>query len=456
MPPGTQTPFGGTVPTFADDTLTVLASHFDDGGQGVAYNDNPGLDGGSTTFRPGSAVEIVGAQNDVGYVRPGEWLEYTVHVPKSGVYDLSLIAKTPLPGVTVTASLGDGTALGTITLADGHPGGSNFGNAAFTQSPHTQIALAEGDQTIRLAFNGTPDSRGYVLDLRSLTLVAPEDTDPTPPTDPEVIGQSGSVSVAQATKNKWYHVDFDAPIDDAVVVMGPATANNKQMATFQIRNVTATGFDYQLDEWDYLDGTHSAETVGWMAVKAGTHTLANGQVITAGHATAGSGVSTVGFAEAFASAPVVLAQVNGATTSGAVTDRIGTVGTGGFSIQLQEEQAADQAMPTRNLDWIAMSKGGSTADGILAGATAASTTNAAKAIAFGGSFDAPLDFIADLQTRNDLDPAVVRLNSLTASGANVFVEEEKSADAEIVHAAEDVGYVAHERGLIFGFDHTIV
>jgi hypothetical protein len=152
----------------------------------------------------------------------------------------------------------------------------------------------------------------------------------------------------------------------------------------------------------------------------------------------------------------VLAQVAGASTSGAVTDRIGTVGTSGFSVQLQEEQAADGVMPARSLGWIAMSKGGSVGDGIVVGSTGANATHAAKAIGFGGSFDAPLDFIADLQTRNDLDPALVRLNSLTVSGANVFIEEEKSADAEVVHGAEDIGYVAHERGLIFGFDHSLV
>ena len=40
-------------PSFTGNTLTVLANTFDEGGQGVAYNDNAGLDGGNTAFRPG-------------------------------------------------------------------------------------------------------------------------------------------------------------------------------------------------------------------------------------------------------------------------------------------------------------------------------------------------------------------------------------------------------------------
>ena len=123
-------------------------------------------------FRPGRAVEFVGGGNDIGYVKPGEWVEYTINTPKAGIYDLSVLAKTPLPGVTVTVSLGSGPALGTITLADGHAGGSNFAQAAFANSAAAQVALGAGEQTIRLTFNGTPASNGNLLDLRSFTLIA--------------------------------------------------------------------------------------------------------------------------------------------------------------------------------------------------------------------------------------------------------------------------------------------
>jgi hypothetical protein len=154
--PTVQAPFGGTAPGFVGDALTVVANTFDEGGQGVAYNDNAGLDGGNTAFRPGRAVEFVGGGNDIGYVKPGEWVEYTINTPKAGVYDLSVLAKTPLPGVTVTISLGSGPALGTITLADGHAGGSSFAQAAFVNSAAAQVALGAGEQTIRLLLRFRP------------------------------------------------------------------------------------------------------------------------------------------------------------------------------------------------------------------------------------------------------------------------------------------------------------
>ena len=159
-------------------TLTVDATNFDEGGQGVAYNDNAGLDGGNTTFRPGRAVEFVGGGNDIGYVKPGEWVEYTINVPTAGIYTCASKAKTPVAGATIAISLGGGPPLGTMTLADGHAGGSNFANAAFAQSQAISISLSAGVQTLRLTFDGPLASNGYVLDLASFTLQAPSGQTP--------------------------------------------------------------------------------------------------------------------------------------------------------------------------------------------------------------------------------------------------------------------------------------
>ncbi len=168
-----QTPFGGPAPSFnAQGILTVDATNFDNGGQGVAYNDNPGLDNTANGVRPGRDVEFVGAQNDIGHVLPGEWVEYTINVPAGGLYSFSVNAKTPVTGATVSVSLAGGAQLGTVTLADGHAGGSNFASAPFMQSSEIDLALAAGPQTLRLTFNGPLASNGYVLDLRSFTLEA--------------------------------------------------------------------------------------------------------------------------------------------------------------------------------------------------------------------------------------------------------------------------------------------
>ncbi|MEM9781438.1 MAG: LamG-like jellyroll fold domain-containing protein, partial [Pseudomonadota bacterium] len=92
----------------------------------------------------------------------------------------------------------------------------------------------------------------------------------------------GTVTFSQDNSSTWYSVSFAEEIPDAVVVMGPISFNGGHQAVMRVRNVTDEGFEYQLDEWNYHDGWHMEETVSWMAVSAGTHTLEGGQTISAG------------------------------------------------------------------------------------------------------------------------------------------------------------------------------
>ena len=174
-PPSAQAPFGGTAPV-VDGTLTIAADTFDTGGQGVAWNDNPGKDGG-TGGRPDSDVELIGS--DVAYVNSGEWVEYTINVAQAGTYDISAIAKAPTAAATITVSLAGGPALGTITLPDANgPDNNGFAGTDFGPTGAEQITLAAGEQTLRLTFGGTVADNGYVLDLRSFTLTQLTDVDP--------------------------------------------------------------------------------------------------------------------------------------------------------------------------------------------------------------------------------------------------------------------------------------
>ncbi|MCY2955065.1 MAG: carbohydrate-binding protein [Planctomycetota bacterium] len=91
-PEGPQTPYSGSpipVPGY------VQAEHFDLGGQGVAYYDNESNNWGGQ-FRPTEGVDLEicgdpeGGWYNVGWTNPGEWLEYTIDVASSGMYDLEL------------------------------------------------------------------------------------------------------------------------------------------------------------------------------------------------------------------------------------------------------------------------------------------------------------------------------------------------------------------------------
>ncbi|SFD70521.1 carbohydrate-binding protein [Roseivivax sediminis] len=164
-----QTPFPGPDAPVLDGSLTVDATNFDAGGQGVSWNDNPGRDG-TNPLRSDTDVELVGSESDIGYVLPGEWVEYTVDVAEAGTYALSLNAKTPIAGNSIAVTLDDGTPLITFALPDSNGGSNGFGGTTFAETSAVNVTLGAGQQTLRFTFDGALATNGYILDFRSFTL----------------------------------------------------------------------------------------------------------------------------------------------------------------------------------------------------------------------------------------------------------------------------------------------
>ncbi|WP_306131742.1 carbohydrate-binding protein [Roseivivax marinus] len=166
-----QQPFPGPDAPLLDGSLTVAAANFDSGGQGVSWNDNPGRDG-SHPLRGDTDVELVGTTADIGYVLPGEWVEYTVNVAEAGTYALSVNAKTPIGGNSIAVSLSDGTPLNTFALPDSNGTSNGFGGATFAETGTVDVELEAGVQTLRFTFQGSAATNGYILDFRSFSLTA--------------------------------------------------------------------------------------------------------------------------------------------------------------------------------------------------------------------------------------------------------------------------------------------
>ena len=442
-----QSPFGGTAPTIGADAVFVDAGTFDEGGQGVSWNDDPGLNG-TQTARTDTDVELVGPAQDIGYVEAGEWVEYTVNVAEAGTYDLSVIAKTPIGGNSVTVSIEGGAPLATFALPDSNGAATSFTGTTFAETPAQQVSLAAGEQTIRVAFDGSPASNGYLLDYRGLTLDKVEGA-----AAPGPIGEAGSLTVAQAGPGAWTSVAFSQALDDPSVVVGPLTTNDGSPATVRVRNVTDTGFEVQIDEWDYLDGIHAAEKLQWIALEAGTHEI-DGRTVVAGSGTATGDDSALSFGtDAFGSGPLVFAQVASDMQANAVTAQVNSVSSTGFVLDL-DRQERDQrdlglAHGTETVDWIAVEAGGHASDGSFSGLKANVTTRGvAVGLPLSGSVD-DFVFIADMQQEAGIDTATVRLKSVSNDTWTLFIEEEKSRDTELNHALENVGYFGIETGLIF-------
>ncbi len=70
----------------------IQAEDYDVGGSGVAYLDSDATNNGGQ-YRPAEGVDIeactdTGGGRNVGWINPGEWIEYTVEIPAAGGYTL--------------------------------------------------------------------------------------------------------------------------------------------------------------------------------------------------------------------------------------------------------------------------------------------------------------------------------------------------------------------------------
>gem|GEM_PF-905623 len=150
---------------------SVQAEDFDAGGEGVAYHDTePANLGGA--YRPAEGVDIEkGAyRTNVGWIRNGEWLTYTVTATEPQPVYLNLLAANPdATTKRVTYSL-NGTVAGTIEI---HPTG---GFDQYDGHITTPFAFPAGETVVRLSFDG--------VSRINLDLVSFESPGPTPEPTP--------------------------------------------------------------------------------------------------------------------------------------------------------------------------------------------------------------------------------------------------------------------------------
>ncbi|HYF37314.1 MAG TPA: CHRD domain-containing protein, partial [Prosthecobacter sp.] len=229
--------------------------------------------------------------------------------------------------------------------------------------------------------------------------------------------------------------------------MSSATSGDAEPFVMRVRNVTATGFEYQVDEWDYLTGAHGAETAHFFALSVGTHVF-GAQTWQVGRVTGVNRAAVSVPLSGFSATPVVLAQVetqvNQAGTDGtkALKTRIDSVTSTGFQVNLETQQSDAAAISNENIGYIAVSAGTGYMDGkILSAVRSGATVNEAfSTVTFPATRTNPI-FVAQSQTKNDTEPGEIRVQSLTSTNVQVRFQEETSSSADVTHTAEVVGYI---------------
>jgi len=161
-----QSPYSG-VPLVVPGT--IQAEDFDNGGEGVAYHDSDGGNTGGQYRATDVDIEVCGDTGggyNVGWVKAGEWLEYTVNVTATGTYTIE----------ARVASNGGGGTFHVESDGDNKTGSMSIPNTGGWQSYQTisksGVGLTQGQHTLRIAMD-SDGATGFVGNFNYLSVVTP-------------------------------------------------------------------------------------------------------------------------------------------------------------------------------------------------------------------------------------------------------------------------------------------
>ncbi|SEQ80037.1 hypothetical protein [Natrinema salaciae] len=260
------------------------------------------------------------------------------------------------------------------------------------------------------------------------------------------VAEFGTETASQPQRAFWHEVEFEEEYDDPVVVMKPLTHNGPHECHIRLRNVASTGFEFKIEEWLYRPGRHAnEETMHWVVMERGVHTLPDGSRIVAGHM---DGIDhewqTAYFGHAFDETPVVLAQPQTFRSEFPIVSRQRNLGTASVEWRVQRELAEREEHPAERIGAIVMEPGTASLYGTsFEMGTVDGVDHTRTRVGFDGTYQEPR-FMADMQTFNDDQPAGLRYSDLLSSSVRVFVEQERSVEGRPVDDPETVGYMTVE------------
>ncbi|NDW01727.1 LamG domain-containing protein, partial [Salipiger sp. PrR002] len=407
------------------------------------------------TFRDGKLnVEVDGQSIAVASVDAvdGVWTHYAV-VREDGVVTIYA------DGEAVGSSSSKWTGSVTLdTLADGQNYSRGFVGAldevrvwdeARSQSEiadgrFNEVAADAADQPLQsFTFEDSFDFGSGTSYVES-TVPAPVDSGDTGGSLPVAKLEVGGATFGQSSGDAWYQASFQETMDNPVVILGPLSSNGSHAAFGRVSQVTDTGFSMQIEEWDYLDGGHVAESVSWMALPSGTHSLSDGrQLVAMAVETDALGEATVdlsGLNGEFA----VLTQIGTHTNAEAMVVRSDVASDGTLDLFLQRQEGDKGSFASETVYVVAVEVGTSD-QGISAGVTSG-INHKTGTVDFAQSLS-DVELIASISSSKGSDPVALRLEQLAADNASVYLQEEQARDSEVSHLAEDVSWFAASQGL---------
>jgi hypothetical protein len=268
----------------------------------------------------------------------------------------------------------------------------------------------------------------------------------TDPLDSYSMPQSFALEIGEITiDHNWIRVEFQEAFDDPIVIAKSFSINGSDPGVIRIRNVDSNGFEIRVQEWDYLDGSHTNEAVSYLAIERGTYTLPDGTLMEADRFETDKTKTfdSVHFIQNFHKTPVVITAISSSNENDAVTGRLRGITAQGFEYCMQEQELNAKTHQIETIDYIAWEPSKGSWNGITfeVNTTNDKVRHRFYKIPFQNSFADNPFFLADMQTTGGKDTANVRWRNKNKQSIEVQVDEEQSKNTETRHTTEKVGYM---------------
>lgn len=159
-------------------------------------------------IRVGASTDAGGGQN-IGHINSGDYVDYRVEVAQSGSYQLALRVASATQGGKIILKQA-GSTLGTVQVG-------NTGGWQLWQTVQTQVSLAAGEQTLRLAFSGNGN---FLLNLNYLSFTDLSNGAPSASQTPTL---SNARTTAQASQSQDKAISQSETTDAIHVYPNPAS-----------------------------------------------------------------------------------------------------------------------------------------------------------------------------------------------------------------------------------------
>jgi hypothetical protein len=167
-----------------------------------------------------------------------------------------------------------------------------------------------------------------------------------------VIGEIGDVAAGDRARP----ILLPTPLANPVVIVGAPTAHEEEPGLGRALGVSPAGFRLRFQEWPHLDGEHEPETLAFLALAAGRHSMPDGSVWEVGHfdLRGTERWQPRAFMDAFAAPPALFLSLQTENEPDLAVARARGVGALGFEAALFEARQSDGAHVTERVGYLAI------------------------------------------------------------------------------------------------------